>query len=126
MMPNTKVSPDATRNSSSPYCTPFSSWMRKVPKSIRILTKKPTASRPPALLVWRFPSAHLAQRGRRIIERLHRHPDHPVLRPDHFTQVEVLHRVVALRHGPLPARGIDVRLLHRGDDLFFLAEIALD
>ena len=36
MMPNTSVRPLATRNSSSPYCTPFSSWIRKVPKSIKV------------------------------------------------------------------------------------------
>jgi hypothetical protein len=34
MIPKISVSPEATRNSSSPYCSEFRHWMRKVAKSI--------------------------------------------------------------------------------------------
>src|SRR5438067_863490 len=121
MMPNTSVSPLATRNSSSPYCTPFSSWMRKVWRSMEKAKagasrqkRRPASAGLPAVP---FPSCsrHLAclDRGGIVVERLHRHADVLVFRAGHFSQVDVLHRIVRLRQMPLAARAVDDDLFHR-------------
>src|SRR5258706_14196977 len=104
MMPKISVRPDASRNSSSPYCTAFRHWTRKV----AISTAGSGAQRPVR--------SELAAAGR-VGERLHRHADLLVLLAVDPAQVDVLHRVVGLRQRERPARRIDLRLLDRGGEL---------
>src|SRR5882672_11504548 len=43
MIPKISVRPDATRNSSSPYCSEFRHWMRKVARSMQVTKAKSKA-----------------------------------------------------------------------------------
>src|SRR5256885_2733874 len=107
MIPKISVSPDATRNSSSPYCSAFRHWMRKVAMSMGSLS-----------------AARLAAAGR-IVQCLAGHTDPLVLLALHLAQVDVLHRVVSLGQGERAARAVDGGLLHGGGELRLLADVAL-
>src|SRR6266446_8916866 len=43
MIPKISVRPDATRKSSSPYCSEFRHWMRKVARSMQVTKAKSEA-----------------------------------------------------------------------------------
>src|SRR6058998_3022357 len=117
MMPKIRVSPAASMNSSSPYCTLFRSWMRKLAKSMEAgrcgrasschagpdpaSMRRPRGSRAEPGMV----SGELAARAR-IGQRLGGDADHLVVALFHAAQVDVLDRVVGLAHGPLAARAV--------------------
>src|SRR5579864_645217 len=126
MMPNTRVSPLETRNSSRPYCTPFRSWIRKVWKSTKQNRRHWAAGL--ILADARAASAHLAlgHDGRIVVQRLHRDAPVLVLDADHLAQVHVLHRVVGLRQVPIAARAVHRYLFHGGDQLLLPRDIAVD
>src|SRR6188472_2881035 len=128
-MPKISVSPLATRNSSSPYCTAFRHWTRKTAKSMDHPRKVSLASLARYFARARLPppsrkrpfdggavngrrDLHLAA-GRRLRERLDGDAFELVLRSDDLAQVNVLHRVVRLRQRERAARAVDARLLHR-------------
>src|SRR4051794_7110787 len=101
MMPKISVSPAASMNSSRPYCTPLSNWMRKLAMSISLSRVRNKKMGGRDLPLWRDePSAHLAA-GTRIGQSLRGHPDHLVFLVFDHAQVDVLYRVVRLAHGPL-------------------------
>src|SRR5215216_3152375 len=121
-MPKTSVSPLATRNSTSPYCTPLSSCTAKVARSMQA------------------PVFHISRQGRemrknklrrkpaaepRIRERLVRDRDvaiEPALR---LAQVDVLHDIMRLREADRPARRVDLGGLHGGEHLVACRDVAL-
>src|SRR5438552_1511605 len=105
MIPKIRVSPDATRNSSSPYCSALRHWIKKVTKSINVRSKSSSSEpgwigravrqrlpleRAGVSAAGKAPS-HLAAAGG-IRQRLARDADQLVLLAVHLAQVEVLHR----------------------------------
>src|SRR6266498_3588825 len=121
-MPKISVRPLATRNSTRPYCTPFSTWMRKITGSI---------NKEPAPCGHRLPCRagpglrqHLAAASR-ILERFPCDSNVLVLLAHALAQVAVLDRVVRPRHRPLAARAVDRHAFHRGDHRLRCLEVAL-
>src|SRR5687767_13818547 len=107
MIPKIRVRPAASMNSSSPYWTLLSSWIRKLAKSIGRIQAAPVRGqkngRPkPPTCEARRASTHPAA-GAGIGQRLGGDADHLVVLVLHAAQVDVLHRVVGLGHGPLAA-----------------------
>src|SRR5574338_1696369 len=109
MMPNTSVRPLATRNSSRPYCSAFSVWIRKVAKSItnsgaagmvHAAGGQDQGTRRPRAPLARL---HLAA-ACRVGEALDRGGHDLVLRAFGLAQIDVLHRGVRLRQGEGAAR----------------------
>ena len=49
-----------------------------------------------------------------------------VFTADDFSEIDILDRVVCLRHGPGATRTINFCFFHRRDDLFSLGDIAFD
>src|SRR5260370_41775861 len=70
-------------------------------------------------------SRHLAA-ARRVGQRLVGDGDDLVFETDDLAQVDVLDRVVRLRQGEPAARAVDLRGLHRTDQLLPGAGVALD
>src|SRR5438445_11317334 len=66
---------------------------------------------------------HLAT-SRGIVERLPRDADHLVGVSFDPSQIDVLDRVVGLGHGPDPSWAVDLHLLQRAVQSFFVAETA--
>src|SRR5215213_5840779 len=152
-MPNTSVSPLATRNSTSPYCTPFRSWTARLTRSIQNSAVIPgLAKREPgthkhrcgrsrstgATCVYGFRvrccapprndsalSRHAAAAGR-IGEAFVRDRDVLVTAVAHLAEIDVLHDVVRLREADRPARRVDLRAFHRNDHLVARAGVAAD
>src|SRR5512133_1358319 len=124
MIPKMSVSPVATRNSNSPYCTPLSTWMRNEKKSTRRAPSDLGGGSRTAPGRCRGPGSHLAaERG--VGEGRHRDADDLVLLPLHLAQVDVVDRVVRPREGHRPARAVELRARHRGDHLLPLREVAV-
>src|ERR1700710_2838609 len=105
MIPKISVSPEASRNSSSPYWTAFRHWTRKVPRSTG--------------------GALQLAAARRVGEVLHRDVHQLVLVADHTAQVDVLHGVVRLADREGAARAVDAGLLDRGGEFRLLRDVAL-
>src|SRR5690606_42026512 len=98
MIPKIRVRPAASMTSSSPYCTLFSSWIRKLAKSI-------DGERSPKK--WEAETSHLRgaacasthpATGAGIRQRLGGDADHLVVLVLDAAQVHVLHRIVGLAH----------------------------
>src|SRR5437660_1592765 len=126
MMPKISVRPDATRNSSSPYWTPFRSWIASEYTSIEPRPPKTSAGRHnacPRRILQR--SLKLAA-ARRIGQVLDRDAYDLVLLAFDLAQVDVVDRVVALVQRKRPTRAIDFRPLHRLHDLSAFGGVALD
>src|SRR5437870_1219428 len=98
-MPKTSESPLATRNRTSPYCTPLRSWTAKVARSIG----SPVKASPPFGGDARILARHPAAEGRigEIGVRDRNVAVQPVL---HLAQIDVLHDVVRLGEADRPAR----------------------
>src|SRR5438105_3110034 len=105
MIPKISVRPAASMNSSSPYWTLFSSWIRKLEMS-RAGSRHPAA-------------------GAGIGQGLGGDADHLVLAVLDAAQVDVLDRVVRLAHGPLAARAVDRGGLHRLVQCLLVRQVAL-
>src|SRR5258706_12602911 len=138
MMPKMSVNPLATRNSSSPYCSAFRHWTRKVAKSIasslRILGKlKSGARRPPlfssihsaAIYATASSTSHRAAASW-IGEALSSQSDGLVLPVLDLSQVEVLHHVVRRRQRDPAARAVDLRRGHRPVEQLSLCDVNAD
>src|SRR5271154_876811 len=107
--PKMSVSPEATRNSSSPYCSALRHWTRNVATSIsHAATTRPS---------------HLAAAAR-VGERGGRDADHLVFLADHLAQVHVLHRVVVRADSERAARAVDLRADNGPGDLRLLRDVA--
>src|SRR5215207_759552 len=141
-MPKTSVSPLATRNSTSPYCTPFRSWTAKLTRSIPLSLSSPGLTRrsrhggasrqrdgrvkPGDDSPKTGSSRHHAAAAGGIGEVRVRDRDVFVPSVAHLAQIDVLHDVVGLREADRPARAVDLRALHRGDHLVAGAGVAAD
>src|SRR5437660_1389577 len=126
MMPKISVRPDATRNSSSPYWTPFRSWIASEYTSIEPRPPKTSAGRHnacPRRILQR--SLKLAA-PRRIGQVLDRDADDLVLLAFDLAQVDVVDRVVRLGECQRPARAVELRRFHRLHELRALGGVALD
>src|SRR5690349_15194094 len=141
MMPKMSVRPLATRNSVSPYCTLFNTWMRNICKSIlhptefrrvdRRASAEANAARRYATLreAVRYASrdvrsAHRAAASR-IGERLRREADRVVLAVFDLAQIEILHDIVRGGQRDLAAGAVDFRGGHRLDELRALGDVAV-
>src|SRR3990167_6884550 len=144
MMPKISVSPDATRNSSSPYCSEFRHWMRKVARSMKAQVQASGAGvkQPPWSRLCRSTgggplrgraqrvggglSSHLAAAGW-VGEDLDGDASHHVLAALDLAHVEVLHRGQAdaqqLRR-VVALHGIDVGL-HLVGHSILVAEVVV-
>src|SRR5579862_3961062 len=117
MMPNTSVSPAASRNSITPSCSPFRVCSAMRTKSIKKKGRAAPPRRPPALL-----PLHLAVLGIGVlVGREHRllNFHHRIRRRsgarDRLQQVEVLDREMVVVVAELAARGLEIRLAHGRD-----------
>src|SRR6266567_2382173 len=109
MIPKISVRPDATRNSSSPYWTPFRSWIANEWMSIERRPPKTSAGRHvarPRRILQR--SLELAA-ARRIGQVLDRDADDLVLLAFDLAQVDVMDGIVRLGQGKRSARTIELR-----------------
>src|SRR6266446_10114108 len=131
MIPKISVRPDATRKSSSPYCSEFRHWMRKVARSMQVTKAKSEAQQakersaasahpatpkdpaPPVRRVAPLGGRSAATGGlhpaaaRRIAQCLRRNADQIVLLAFDLAQVDVLHRVVGLGQRERASRAVD-------------------
>src|SRR5687767_4286064 len=106
MIPKIRVRPAASMNSSRPYWTLFSSWMRKLAKSIQDGVEEPKKwEAETSHSCARRASGHLAASAG-VGQRLRGNPDHLVVLVLDAAQVDVLHRVVGRAHRPLAARAV--------------------
>src|ERR1043165_993571 len=112
MMPKISVRPAASMNSSSPYCTLFRSWIRKLAKSMRSIAGKKMGGRANLPCAFRAGSAELAA-GAGVGQGPGGDADHLVFLVLDAAQLDVLHRVVGLAHSPLAARTVDGLRLQR-------------
>src|SRR5688500_4544459 len=113
MIPKIRVSPLATRNSSSPYCTEFRHWMRKVARSMGEGAQVAIGG----LL---HPAA-----AARIGKRLGGDAHVLVLLAADLAQVDVLYRVVAGGDGEGATRAVDAGLAHGRGEFRLLRHVAL-
>src|SRR5450432_400881 len=100
MIPKISVSPLATRNSSSPYCTLFRIWISHSTVSVRCAharrtTKRKAGLAPRLLGAGRLRARHLAA-ARGIVQRFPRDADHLIGIAVDFAQIDVLDGVVRL------------------------------
>src|SRR5688500_13468906 len=124
-MPNTSVSPLATRNSTIPYCTPFSSWTAKLARSMRRIPKSERRGRDGLALQTRLCSGRHAAAERRIREIGVSDRDVAIQAALHLAQIDVLHGVVRLGEAQGAARAVDLGGRHGGDHLRARRGIAL-
>src|SRR5215470_16132418 len=134
MIPKISVSPLATRNNNSPYCTLLSTWIRKIGRSIKVSRCNKTP-RGPALL---RPSNAAGQRVVNLSELAHRatapgigqrlccKANGLVLAVLDLAQIEVLHHVVRRRERDLAARAVDLCGSHRAGQQCPLRDVAID
>src|SRR5256886_11148198 len=140
MMPKTRVSPAAIRNSMTPYCSPFSpcsstsSTSRSRASAVRPGRRKKAARAAPAPLArrsgWRLP-LHPAVLGVGVLvvledRLLDLHRELALGRPHSFQEVEVLDREVVHVVLVRTARRLVVGLPHGGDHPRLVREVTLD
>src|SRR5574337_1480144 len=129
MMPKISVRPAASMNSSRPYCTLLSSWIRKFATSMGVTVgqsgQKKRWIAPPSFAAWSRLSGQLAA-GAGGGQRLRGDADHHVVAFLHLAQVDILYRVVRLAHGPLAARAVDHGALDGLVQHRLVGEIPLD
>src|SRR5262245_45688420 len=106
-IPKISVSPEATRNSSRPYCTPLRSWMAMKAVSTARSSSGDGAS------------------GARVGDRLLRDRDDGVVSVPHLANIDILDRIVRLRERPAPARAVELHGRHCGDQGFRCPGVAL-
>src|SRR2546426_6329298 len=140
MMPKTRVSPAAIRNSMTPYCSPFSpcsstsSTSRSRASAVRPGRRKKGARAAPAPLARRSASRlplHPAVLGVGVLvvledRLLDLHGELALGRPHGFQKVEVLDREVVQVVLVGTARRIVVGLPHGGDHPRLVREVTLD
>ena len=94
MMPKISVSPEATRNSSSPYCSAFRHWIRKVARSMA--NRAPADGDAGRVRHQGWCDAYILQPRPGSASPLLGDADDLVLLALDLAQVDVLHRVVRL------------------------------
>src|SRR6185437_470166 len=135
MMPKISVSPLATRNSSRPYCTLLRIWISHSTARVhhaRLATthslhKKEAGTTAPAGIAREqvLGSGHPAA-ARRVFQRFPCDADHLVRIALDAAQVDILDRIVRLRHRPGPSRAVDLDLFQCAVQRLPVAEAALD
>src|SRR6218665_1061353 len=124
MTPKISVRPAASMNSTRPYCTLLSNWIRKVAKSMAegvegtLSTGAADAACPacalrPGTRVADFGSLAHPAPGATVGLGLGGHADHLVFHVLDPAQINVLHRVVGAAHGPSAAWAVDHGALQR-------------
>src|SRR4051795_1372332 len=150
MMPNTSVSPAASRNSSRPNCNPFKNCSTTTSMDLyRAETKQRQRERAAAYFIGHMTFSQTAHIIWQIMRRqkptlLHRalvveavlvvldDGGHRFQRElalgilDHVLEVEILHRDVVVAVFVRAADRLEVHLLHRGLHLVLLGHVALD